>query len=1373
MKLTIKFLAFVGCMVANFLIVHPMAGQNYVYGVTEQGENGALGGNIYRFTPQDKVSEIVATMPIENKGSHPVSSMIKHSNGFYYGTTGDYAGLIYRFDLVNNQYTVIHVFEAFDNVNGWGVSGGVIEGSDGKLYGMATYGGYSEYGLVYSLDLNQNVYTVLYEFGSGPNDEGSYPKGRLLEFSPGIFYGMTETGGANDLGQLFRYDVVNEVYTSIFEFFPSDGYFPVGTLQKMGTDKIIGTARLGGTYGNGTLFEYNITTSNYGVLFDFSSPTSGRLPNDPLVASDGNIYGTTAEGGSSGGGVLYRYSGGIMDVIHHFDQDNTIGARPASSLSQSPDGIIYGTTQQANNGLYQYNGNIFEFDPVSEAISNSYSFDGKNGKAPKSGLTVISSGVFLGNTYEGGASGLGAIFKYNANQGVYNKLVDFSLAPFGSSPKGGFTVTPTPNGLFYGITYNGGPDENSGTIFSFDPATNELGLVHDFVYEEGGHPVSGLVLSADSVLYGVTSEGGNLSGNLALGTLYSFDLKSGVYTQLYNLPLSNGEKSKLVLLNDKLYGTVNDGGQYNKGMIYVYNLSSGLFSIVYEFDAEGYLPVGHPIVGSDGKLYGMTKAGGSGNYGVIYSFDLTNATYTVEHEFVPGLAGGSPAGTLVEGTSGILYGTTENGGDQSGGILFRFTLSTGNISVLREFSDGFDAYFPFGELTLAANGILYGQTSQQQQNVSNAIGGVFTYDLNNSTYARLTDFPGDIPNEALGTYCLFPAYEVAGATQVNLCPGEDLAISVSTDNTDTFVWKKDGMLIPGASANIFFKSTVTAADGGTYTFELTNACGTTTGEVNVQVSDIQANFTNTNILCFGEETGVISIEALGGLGAYEFSLDGTNFQTTDFTELAAGAYSITIRDANNCSVEIEQTLSQPAAALTASFTPLAVDCHGNSTGGIEVEAAGGVEPYEYSIDGVNFISFASFGALPAGAYPVTVRDANGCSVTETVEVTEPDVLTVTVSVRPISCVGSVDGGLAAAAQAGTGPYEYSLDGTNFQSEVLFSGLTAGDYTITVKDANGCTAAATASIAEPQAFSASATASNALCHGAANGSIVVAVSGPDGAAYTYNIDAEAFQEAATFTALAPGTYTVAAKSATGCVVEMAATVGQPDQLVASTTVVNTSCGENNGSVSISAAGGTGAYSFSLNGADFVSEASVAELAAGDYTAWVKDETGCVAEVAFAVGASTGITLSLTEVEGLVTAIVEGGTAPYRFSIDGAEFGEGNVFDLAPGDHSITAQDANGCGAGQEITIEVETGVDDKFLQNEMLAYPNPSSQSISFNATTIKTVCLFDLSGNKVMTVNNYRTRESIDLSHLVPGVVIVELVLSTGKRIKQRLIIER
>ena len=95
-----------------------------------------------------------------------------------------------------------------------------------------------------------------------------------------------------------------------------------------------------------------------------------------------------------------------MDVIHHFDQDNTIGARPASSLSQSPDGIIYGATQQANNGLYQYNGNIFEFDPVSEAISNSYSFDGKNGKAPKSGLTVISSGVFLGNTYEGGASGL-------------------------------------------------------------------------------------------------------------------------------------------------------------------------------------------------------------------------------------------------------------------------------------------------------------------------------------------------------------------------------------------------------------------------------------------------------------------------------------------------------------------------------------------------------------------------------------------------------------------------------------------------------------------------------------------------------------------------------------------------------------------------------------------------------------------------------------------------------------------------------------------------------------------------------------------------------------------------------------------------------
>ncbi|WP_339813937.1 choice-of-anchor tandem repeat GloVer-containing protein [uncultured Imperialibacter sp.] len=1375
MKSKTKFLAFVGCVAVNFLMVSPLAAQSYVYGVTEQSENGTLGGNIYRFTPQDKISEIVATMPVENKGSHPVSSMIKHSNGFYYGTTGDYAGLIYRFDLESNQYTVIHEFDANDNVNGWRAAGGVIEGSDGKLYGMATYGGYSEYGLIYSYDLAQNSYSVLYEFGTGPNDEGSYPKGRLLEFSPGVFYGMTESGGVYDQGQLFKYDLVNDAYTSVAEFFSYNGYLPTGTPQKMGGDKIIGVTKLGGAYGNGVLFEYNITTANYGVLVDFSSTTSGRFPNEPLVASDGNIYGTTSEGGNSSGGVFYKYDVGVgqLDVLHNFDSDDNLGNRAFGHLVESPSGRIYGTTERANNGLYQYHGNIFEYDLTNETLSNRHSFDAKNGKGPKNGLTVISSGVFLGTTYEGGASGLGTIFKYDANQHDFTKLIDFSHAPFGSSPKGGLTATASPNGLFYGVCYSGGPDENSGTIYSFDPTSNELALVHDFVYEEGGYPTSGLILTTDSILYGVTSEGGNLSGNLALGTLYSFDLKSGVYTQLYNLPLSNGEKSELILLNNKLYGTVNDGGQYNKGMIYEYDLTSGVFSIIYEFDAEGYLPVGHPIVASDGKLYGMTKAGGSGNYGVIYSFSINSSAYTVEHEFVAGLAGGSPAGTLVEGANGIFYGTTENGGDQTGGILFRFTLASGNISVLREFSDGFDAYFPFGELTLSSEGILYGQTSQQQQNISDAIGGIFTYDLNNSTYARLTDFPGDIPNDALNTYCLYPVYDVVGSKQVNLCPGEDLAISVSTDNTDTFVWKKDGVEVPAATANIFFKSAATVSDAGTYTFELTNACGTISGEVKVFVSDISATFTKTDILCFGEATGVIAIVPSGGVAGYEFSLDGINFQTTDFTELAAGTYDITIRDANNCSIEIQQTLSQPAAALSASFTSSAVDCNGNNTGSIEVDANGGVGPYEYSLDGANFVSFASFGALPAGAYPVTVRDANGCSVTETVDVIEPVALSVALVEQPISCVGLVDGSLSATGQGGTAPYEYSIDGTNFQSDVLFGQLTAGDYTITIKDANGCIASADASIIEPEVFTVSASVANASCHGTASGSISIAVTGPDATAYTYSIDGEAFQDTPTFGSLVSGSYTISVKSAAGCVVETDATVSQPDQLLASTTVVNTTCGENNGSVSISAAGGSGTYSYSLEGSDFVADTSFAGLAAGNHTVQVKDEAGCVTDVAFTVAASTGIALTLTEAEGLVTATAEGGTAPYQFSINGAEFQEGNVFNLAPGDYSISAQDANGCGAGQEITIEVETGIGDQFLQNEMLAYPNPSSQSISFNATTIKTVRLFDLSGNKVMTVNNYRTRESIDLSHLVPGVVIVELELSTGKRIKQRLIIER
>ena len=223
-------------------------------------------------------------------------------------------------------------------------------------------------------------------------------------------------------------------------------------------------------------------------------------------------------------------------------------------------------------------------------------------------------------------------------------------------------------------------------------------------------------------------------------------------------------------------------------------------------------------------------------------------------------------------------------------------------------------------------------------------------------------------------------------------------------------------------------------------------------------SDLTVDLTTSIVASCGVADGSITIYASGGTPPLEFSIDtGTTFQLSNtFDSLAAGIYSIIIRDSLNCTITIFVTVTNFAAPVIWVDTIINVSCNGYSNGSIGVSSSGGTPPYQYSIDGSPFQTNSSFTGLTAGSYLITVKDTNGCIKSiDSVETTEPALLTGNLSKTDESSPGANDGTASVLMSGGTPPYTYSWN-PGGQTTPSISGLTSDVYTVTVSDTNGCT-----------------------------------------------------------------------------------------------------------------------------------------------------------------------------------------------------------------------------------------------------------------------------------------------------------------------------
>ena len=299
-----------------------------------------------------------------------------------------------------------------------------------------------------------------------------------------------------------------------------------------------------------------------------------------------------------------------------------------------------------------------------------------------------------------------------------------------------------------------------------------------------------------------------------------------------------------------------------------------------------------------------------------------------------------------------------------------------------------------------------------------------------------------------------------------------------------------------------------------------------------QPTDIIAGASvTTPIACF-DGTAIVTVTASGGTGAFEYVFNGVSQITGIFSGISAhNGYAWSVKDVNGCEKTGTLDVSQPTDITASASVSIAIPCY-SETATVTVIANGGTGAYTYIFNGVSQSSGIFSGISAHIGYAYSVKDANNCVKSGTLDVSQPTNITGGASVTtPILCSGGV-ATVTVTASGGSGGYSYIFDGVT-QSSGIFSGITAKTgYIWFVKDANGCEKTGTLNVSQPDALSMTADVVNELCFGGSNGSISLTVSGGT-APYAYYWSNNPFEDEPTITGLIIDTYSVTVTDHNNC------------------------------------------------------------------------------------------------------------------------------------------------------------------------------------------------------------------------------------------------
>ncbi|HNS12862.1 MAG TPA: T9SS type A sorting domain-containing protein [Bacteroidia bacterium] len=319
---------------------------------------------------------------------------------------------------------------------------------------------------------------------------GAWPTGNMV-FQDGKLYGVTTGGGMWNRGGLFSFDPANLHYSALYDFDLNSGYQNLGSLCAASNNVIYGMNSFGGIDLKGTVFRYDINNSYFSLVHEFISSDGYWVTDNLLEASNHFLYGLTAFGGNFGVGVLFSIDISNNNLVNHYNFEQSTGADPQGDLIQASNGKLYGMA--CAGGLKNY-GVIYCYDPSLNHYQKVHDFDSIDGRLPVGGLLEADNGILYGLAYHGGTNDKGTLFSFDPVNGSFNKLIDF----------------------------------------------------YDFI---GRFPLWNLIQASDRKLYGITIQGGSFRN----GTIFSYDINTGVYVKVIDQANFGGAIGKLVEIDSTLF----------------------------------------------------------------------------------------------------------------------------------------------------------------------------------------------------------------------------------------------------------------------------------------------------------------------------------------------------------------------------------------------------------------------------------------------------------------------------------------------------------------------------------------------------------------------------------------------------------------------------------------------------------------------------------------------------------------------------------------------------------------------------------------------------------------------------------------------------
>jgi uncharacterized repeat protein (TIGR03803 family) len=726
--------------------------QQRVIGLAHQG--GEFGSGVIYSTNADGDDYQMENSFYSDAGNpFEFNAVIESTDGSIYGLSkmgckncdmGQGQGVLFEYDLESNTNKVLFDFTA---VSGHTPRGKLTQAGNGKLYGLTSLGGQFNFGTIFEYDAATNVFTKLHDFNGAEGKDARYS---LIEVD-NTLYGVTFFGGANDYGVVFSYNLSTQVYDVIHDFIDplTEGKRPVGDLLYDGAGKLYGLV----SQSFDGIYSIDLSDNTFQHEFDFSNFVDhGANPVSIVFGPNGKIYGSNYEGGVNNNGILFEFDVNTHQFTKKVDFQNAVtGRTPNCNLIVASDGKIYGFTQLG--GEFDHSsGKIFSYDPGLNELELHHEFNQfnqVNGVMPLGQLLEYENGKFLGISQsdnvivQGGGSlffgGKSTLFEFVLNGNIVSKKLAFDSSPDGHRPSSG--LLDAYNGLYYGTCMRGGSG-HAGTLFSFDLNNNIKTKLFDFDGSiTGNFPSGPMALSTNNKIYGTTRFGGVNN----LGILFEFDPATNTFEKKVdfgNFCQENAYSGLVADADGNLYGvTFVMGSTPNSGILYKYDPLNEQFTVLHEFVRSdviaGIIPRGDLLV-LNNCIYGTTDLGGQNSGGVLYKYDLNQHVYTKLYDFSSAVSGSSPQGNLIPYENKLL-GMCTFGGQNNLGTLYEFDTLNLDVTTLKSF-DINSGGRPYGTL-LKGDDVLYGTTSLEGDF---DYGTFFKYDLINNTFEKKVDFRDSI-----------------------------------------------------------------------------------------------------------------------------------------------------------------------------------------------------------------------------------------------------------------------------------------------------------------------------------------------------------------------------------------------------------------------------------------------------------------------------------------------------------------------------------------------------------------------------------------------------------------------------------------------------